>query len=188
MILPLIGQEGGGGLDLLWWLVPLLCCFLTMSQREDKTKDMAKDSETFYTTLNIDESFEAIEAKIDQWKEDEKEKDAEQKGIVSSVRKLIAGGKSAERFTELDKKQPRLYSVDDVTGALYFEFTEVEGGGTVVKITYNPLLKGRMTRLKSDLPLKIPANPVGLKCPSCGKPILQEFQLCPYCGSELIKE
>jgi len=58
----------------------------------------------------------------------------------------------------------------------------------VVKATYNSALKGRVAKLKAVLPLKIPATPVGLNCPSCGKPVLREFNLCPYCGSKLIKE
>ena len=187
MMLPLITQEAGGGLDLIWWLVPLICCFLTMSQRDDKPKETEKETETFYTSLDIDEAFAALEEKIETWRLDEKEMGKEQKGITVTINKLLGRSSNVERFAEIDKQPPRLYSLDDVTGAMYFELTEVEGGGTVVKITYGPLLKGRMARLKAALPLKVPAIPVGLKCPSCGKPVLHEFNLCPYCGTELIK-
>ena len=89
---------------------------------------------------------------------------------------------------EKEKTPPRLISLSDATGPVYFEFTEVEGGGTVVKATYGSALKGRVAKLKATLPLKVPATPIGLSCPSCGKPVLKEFNLCPYCGTELIKE
>lgn len=189
MILSLISQEGGGGLDLIWWILPVLCCFLAMGQRgEEKPRESEKERENFYTTLNIDEVYESVEERAAQWRQEAKEKGEERGGIVSTVRKLLGGGPPPDRFTERDKQPPRLYSLNDSTGAVYFEFTEVEGGGTVVKATYSPVLKGRVSKLKADLPLKIPAPPVGLKCPSCGKPVHEEFNLCPYCGTQLIKE
>lgn len=187
MIIPLIAQETGGGLDLIWWLIPIICCFLTLGQRDERPKETEKESETFYTTLSIDEAFSVLEEKVETWRLDVKETGSEQKGIGTTINKLMGRSSNVERFAEIEKQPPRLYSVDDITGSLYFELTEVEGGGTVVKITYNPLLKGRIARLKAALPLKIPAAPVGLKCPSCGKPVLSEFNLCPYCGTELIK-
>jgi uncharacterized OB-fold protein len=64
----------------------------------------------------------------------------------------------------------------------------VEGGGTVVKATYNSNIKARVTRFKARQPLRIPAVPVGGRCPACGKATLPEFKLCPYCGETLIKE
>ena len=66
MILPLIGQDGGG-IDLIWWLIPVLCCILTITQREDKTRDMPKDNETFYTTTSIEDSYAAILDKVAEW-------------------------------------------------------------------------------------------------------------------------
>ena len=70
----------------------------------------------------------------------------------------------------------------DRTGPIYFEFTEVEGGGTVVKATYNSNIKARVTRFKAKQPLRIPAVPIGGRCPACGMATLPEFKLCPYCG------
>jgi hypothetical protein len=188
MSLLLIGQESSGSTSLLWWLIPLLCCYLAFGQREESPKETEKEVETFYTIVNIDESFEALMEKIEVWRLDEKKMGYDEKGIGVSIRKIVGRNKNKERFVEIDKQPPRLYSMKDVTGAVYFELTPVEGGGTVIKITYNPLLKGRMARFKAALPLKIPATPIGLKCPSCGKPVLHEFNLCPYCGTDLIKE
>jgi hypothetical protein len=160
---------------------------MTMGQRGDKPQEARADSDSFYTGQDIQESFGRIEEEVSKWRLEAQEK-REPEGIVSSVRRLLGGGAQAERFVEKEKTPPRLLSLSDATGPVYFEFTEVEGGGTVVKATYGSALKGRVAKLKAGLPLKVPATPVGLKCPSCGKPVLREFNLCPYCGAELIKE
>ena len=188
MILPLVFQDASGATNWLWWLLPIVCCFLTLSQREEKPQESTQVSDTVYTSLNIEDAFETVEKKIELWRIESREKDTREKGISSSIRKLIGGGATTSRFSDYDKQPPRLYSLNDVSGTIYFEFTGVDGGGTVLRITYNPVLRARMSRLKSELPLIIPATPIGLKCPSCGKPVLNEFNLCPYCGTELIKE
>jgi hypothetical protein len=186
MILSLVGQEGTGGFDIMWLLLPLLCCML-MGQRGEKPQEAGPETESFYTTQPIQESFDDVAEEMTKWRQEAKEK-KEEPGITSSITRLLKGGTPTERFTEKERIPPRLLSLTDSTGPLYFEFTEVEGGGTVVKATYNQALKGRVARLKAALPLKVPAAPVGLSCPSCGKPVLREFNVCPYCGSNLIKE
>ena len=186
MLLPFIAQDAGN-LNWLWYLLPLACCLLTFSQRSDDVSEGSHEIDTFYTTENIDDAFKTIEDKIEDWRIDIAENTRNDKGAGGIVRRLMEGGKKTERFAEVDKTQPRLISLNDVTGPLYFEFTSVADGGTVVKITYNPLLRGRMKRLKAALPLKIPSTPIGLNCPSCGKPVLKEFNNCPYCGTGLIK-
>jgi len=100
----------------------------------------------------------------------------------------LSRGRTEERFVAKEAISPRLYRMNDRSGPIYFELTEVEGGGTVVKTTYNSSIKGRMAKFKAGLPLKIPATPIGNRCPSCGKPVLPEFILCPYCGEKLIRE
>ena len=186
MILSLVGQEGTGGFDIIWLLLPLLCCML-MQQRGEKPQEAGSETESFYTTQPIQESFDGIAEEMARWRQEAKDK-KEEPGITSSITRLLKGGAPQERFTEKERNPPRLLSLADSTGPLYFEFTEVEGGGTVVKATYSPQLKSRVARLKATLPLKVPATPVGLSCPSCGKPVLREFKVCPYCGSQLIKE
>jgi hypothetical protein len=185
-MLTLVAQEGTGGFDIMWLLLPLLLCML-MGQRGEKPQEVGSDTDSFYTTQPIQDSFDRIVEETARWRQEAQEK-KEEPGIVSSVTRLFRGGTPKERFTEKESKSPRLLSLADATGPLIFEFTEVEGGGTVVKATYSPQLKGRVARLKASLPLKVPAAPVGLSCPSCGKPVLREFKLCPYCGSQLIKE
>jgi len=187
MILSLIGQEGGG-FDFIWYLLPLLCCFMTMGQRGESRQESGTESESFYTTQDIQESFGRIEEEVAKWRQEALERKEASGGVVSSIRRLIGGGQPAERFVEEENSPPRLLSLTDSSGPVYFELTEVEGGGTVVKATYGRSIRRRVATLKAELPLKIPATPVGLNCPSCGKPVLREFNLCPYCGSELIKE
>lgn len=188
MILSFVSQEGGGGFDIIWLLLPLLFCMMAMGQRGEKTQETGIEAESFYTIQSIQESFESIEKVIAKWRMEAQEKKEEPEGVTASIRKLLGGGTPPERFVEKEKDTPRLLSLADSTGPIYFEFTEVEGGGTVVKATYNPVLKGRVAKLKAGLPLKVPAVPIGLNCPSCGKPVLREFNMCPYCGSQLIKE
>jgi len=187
MILSLVGQEGGGGFDIIWLLIPLLCCTMTMGQRGDKPQEAGSENESFYTPQNIHESYEKIEKEIEQWRLAAQETQ-EPRGFLLSAWARLRGKTQKERFVNNEINPPRLIGLSDISGPIYFEFTEVEGGGTVVKATYNPALKGRFAKLKAVLPLKIPGAPVGLKCPSCGKPVLREFNLCPYCGSQLIKE
>src|SRR4030042_4469268 len=164
MILSLVGQEGGGGFDLIWLLIPLLCCTMTMGQRGDKPQEAGSESESFYTIQDINESYGKIENEVEQWRLTAQEK-REPEGLVSSVMKRLRGGTQEERFVEKEKNPPRLLGLADASGPIYFEFTEVEGGGTVVKATYNSALKGRVAKLKAVLPLKIPATPGGLNCP-----------------------
>jgi len=167
-------------------LLPLLCCALTMGQKGNSQKESGTESESFYTIQSIHESYEKIGKEIEQWRITAQEKKPE--GLISGLMRRLRGGAKEERFVETEKNPPRLISLSDISGPMFFEFTEVEGGGTVVKVTYSSDLKGRVARLKAVLPLKIPVAPIGLNCSSCGKPVLKEFNLCPYCGSKLIKE
>ena len=186
MILSLISQETGGGFDVYWLLIPLLCCVLSMNQRGSSPKESGTESESFYTAQNIQESYDIIGKEIDEWRLAAQEKKPE--GLVSSVMRRLRGGAKEERFVEKERNPPRLISLTDVSGPIYFEFTEVEGGGTVVKATYSSDLKGRFAKMKAALPLKIPVTPIAFNCPSCGKSVLKDFNMCPYCGSKLIKE
>jgi len=185
MIQAFVGQEGGG-FDIIWLLLPLLCCMMTMGQRGEKSAESGSEAESFYTTQSIHEAYAKVEEETAKWRMEAQEK-KQPEGPVASLRKLLGGGVHAERFAQKERTPPRLLSLSDSTGPVFFEFTEVEGGGTVVRATYGSALKELVARLKAGLPLKIPAVPVGLNCPSCGKPVLREFNLCPYCGAELIK-
>jgi hypothetical protein len=159
-----------------------------MGQRGESPQEAGTESESFYTTQDIQGAFGKIEEEVTKWRQEAQEKKEEPRNVINNIRNILGQGQPSERFVEKDNNPPLLLSLTDSSGPIYFEFTEVEGGGTVIRATYARSIKGKVATLKAELPLKIPATPVGLKCPSCGKPVLREFNLCPYCGSELIKE
>jgi hypothetical protein len=187
----LVSQEGNGGLDIFWILLPLLCCVLFMAQgRGGGGKgDAAQEtvSESWYTAQDTEATYKTIEAAAAGWRGEAEEKREASKGILSSLRGVLGGGRPEDRFAVKETIPPRLFRMSDPTGPIYFELTEVVGGGTVVKATFSSQLKSKMAKFKAGLPLKIPAAPIGNRCPACGKPVLPEFNLCPYCGEKMIK-
>lgn len=145
-------------------------------------------TETWYTIMNLEEAYKAIENVTSEWRREAEERMKEGEGSLSSrFRRALGGGRAEARFVVKEAIPPRLFRMDDSSGPIYFELTEVEGGGTVVKATYDTSLKGRIAKFKATQPLKIPAPPISDRCPTCGKPVLKEFNLCPYCGEKLIR-
>ena len=190
MIPPFVGQEGQG-LDWLTLLLPILACFLCMGQSQGGSAPQRGNTETesWYTPQGIDEAYAAILAEAAEWRrEAEEEASASSGSITSRLGGILGGGRGEARFTVREEIAPRLYRMADRSGPIYFEFTDVDDGGTVVKATYDSSIKARITRFKAGQPLKIPAIPVGRRCQTCGKPVLPEFSVCPYCGEKLIEE
>jgi len=187
----LVNQEGTGGLDIFWILIPLLCCVMLMTQgrggggKGGTTPETV--SESWYTVQDIETTFKTIEATVAEWRKEAEEKREMSSGILSGLKGVFGGGKPEDRFVVKETIPPRLYRMSDPTGPIYFELTEVVGGGAVVKATFNSQLKSKTAKFKASLPLKIPAAPIGNRCPACGKPVLSEFNLCPYCGEKIIK-
>lgn len=188
LISAIISQGEGGGLDIMWVLLPILCCLMMMTQRGERTPPRESVTESWFTTQDIEATFQAIQEETSRWRKEIEERMVEPKSLMSKLRGALGGGRERERFVVKEESPPRLHLMDDSTGPIYFELIEVEGGGTVVKATYNSSIKRRMAKFKAGLPLKIPAAPIGNRCPSCGKPVLPEFNVCPYCGEKLIKE
>ena len=183
----MINQGEGGGFDIFFLLLPVLCCMMMMTQSRQRTQESETVTESWFTIQDIETTYKATEKETAEWRSEAEKRRERPKSLISKLRGTFGGGK-IERFVVEEEIPPRLYRLADPTGPIYFEFTEVEGGGTVVRTTYNSAIKGRMARFKADLPLRIPAAPVGNRCPSCGKSVLREFNLCPYCGGELLKE
>jgi hypothetical protein len=187
----LVNQEATGSLDILWIILPLILCFMLMGQgrggggKGDSTNETV--SESWYTPKDNETTYKTIEAAVTEWRKESEEKRETSKGVLSSLGGLLGGGKPMDRFIVKETIPPRLYRLSDSTGPIYFELTEVEGGGSVVKTTFNSGIKNKMAKFKASLPLKIPATPIGNRCPACGKPVLPEFNLCPYCGEKIIK-
>ena len=185
----LVGQEGGGLWDILIMLLPLIACYIYLNQsRGEKLPEGETATDHWYTPQGIEEAFGAVVGEVDEWRREEEATARKPSGGLSGFIQGLTRRRAEARFVEREKEPPRLYRMLDRTGPIYFEFTEVEGGGTVVKATYNSNIKARVTRFKAKQPLKIPAVPVGARCPACSKSVLPEFNICPYCGEKLITE
>jgi len=118
------------------------------------------ETDVWFTTQNVKDAFEAIEKEANAWKENEK-------------------------FEVGQSMPPRLIRVRSKReGEISFELTEVEGGGSSVKAMFTPEARFRVQTLRAQLPVNIPIG-IGKPCPSCGKSILPDFALCPYCGFKL---
>jgi len=188
LLLSLINQNDSSFSTLLLIVIPLLLFFLAISQPRNSKSSMSETLiESWFTIQDIETTYRVIEEKMSEWYKEAKEKKSSG-SFLTILKKVLIRDKEEERFLVKDTKPPRLYHITDKTGPIYFELTEVVGGGSVVKTTYSYSIKTRMAKLKADLPLRIPATPIGNRCASCGKPVLPEFNLCPYCGEKIIKE
>jgi len=189
LIFPFFGESNGGEFDLLSTLLPIICCVIAIplisrSGGGQSSQPPTGESDLWYTTQNIDEAYETINKEVDSWRVKAEEEDAKPKSFVS---RLTGGGKKGPRFVVKEAIAPRLITIgDSKVGTFYFELTEVEEGGTTVKASYSSAAKNRIVEFKARSPLKIPRVPIGNNCPSCGKAVLPEFTLCPYCGQKLI--
>lgn len=189
----IITQNGSGELDIFLLLFPILCCITSlMASRRNSNVQMSRsniETDIWYTIQNIEDAYDAIGSEVAIWqKEVENKKEA---NFLQETVGKIFGRKNEDktRFMIEETQQPRYYKiVDELAGSNYFELIKVEGGGTVVKVSYNPLIRHRIIKFKAKSPLIIPAVPIGNQCPSCGKPVLREFIICPYCGQKLITE
>ena len=182
-------SQGGNLFDILLIALPFIALYIYFTQnRGEKLPEGETVTDMWYTPQGIEETYEAVVGVIEEWRGEEATSESESSGQPPGLLRGLARRRSESRFVEREKDPPRLYRMLDRTGPIYFEFTEVDGGGTVVKATYNSNIKARVTRFKAKQPLRIPAAPIGGKCPACGKTTLPEFKLCPYCGETLIKE
>lgn len=192
---PVIGQEGGG-LDLLFWVLPVLVCVMcALQSRGARGPQGARGAqgsmvtESWYTSQDIEAAFEAVVEEAAGWRMEAEETASSMSDSMSSrLVRALGGARDVMRFVVEEELAPRLYIMADVTGPIYFELTEVEGEGTVVKATFGFGIKSKIAEFKAKQPLKIPSIPVGTRCPTCGKPAFPEFSLCPFCGETLLKE
>ena len=184
LIFPIIDQFD----DIVSWILPIICCLAIplLQSRGGGSQPVVstRESDLWYTTQNIDEVYEIIGKEIEGWRVKAAEEKARQKSFIENLKSI--GRKKGERFILEKEVSPRLYTLSDpVVGIINFELTEVEAGGTTVKASYGPIAKSRILDFKARSPLKIPVVPIGNNCPSCGKAVLREFLMCPYCGQQL---
>jgi hypothetical protein len=176
----IIFQANGSSLLLL--LPLLICCMLPLLtrlfQRPTPSSLASTETDVWFTSYKIDEAFEAVKNHVFSWRNQEEAK-------PSSKFSIFKNKAPPERFVTSESIPPRLIKFSDhIEGNVTFEFTETEPGGTAIRVNYYPSLKDKIQRMRASFPLKIPFA-VGLPCSACGKPVLPDFKVCPFCGEKL---
>lgn len=172
------------GSSLLMILPLLICCLLPILmrsfQKPSQQSAVRTEEDVWFTSLGINKAFEKVETQVSRWK-DEKPSMPKSRTKFS----LFGGKPPPKRFTISESIAPRLLKINDpIEGSVSFEFTETEVGGTAIRISYYPLLQDRIQKMRTSFPLKIPFA-AGTPCEACGKPILPEFNICPYCSHKI---
>ena len=140
--------------DLINSLVPLmLCCMIPMVFNKPKQPGReANESDSWYVTVRIEDMYDSIVKEVDGWREKIALK--KPKGALSFLY-----GKTSKSFDVDVATPPRLYRLkDDQIGEISFELTEVQGGGTSIKATYDARARALMQNFKATLPIKIPSS------------------------------
>ncbi len=158
----------------------LICCLLPFLFRGpgQRPTEITREADSWITPQQIEEVFNNIVREVENWK---KEILPERKTVFPFGKKEE---KREERFIVSQSIPPRLLRVTDTReGEIVFELMEIEGDGTSVKVSFSPPAKQRVQTFKAQFPAKILTG--WQSCPSCGKPILPDFVVCPYCGQRL---
>lgn len=138
---------------------------------------IASEYDTWYVTQGIQDTYDAIVRETDDWRTKALTRKKPMFSFLSRKKPMV--------FFANQSTPPRLYRLkDDQAGEISFELTEVEGGGTAVKTTYEPRARVYIQNFKAKLPTRIPSS--GPKvCPTCGKEMLPDFKVCPFCGTKI---
>ena len=164
-------------------LLPLLliCCLLPMILRGFGQRPAAgvEEVDVWTTPQKIREVFESIGREVEVWR-----REAMARARASKPLLPFMGRGNIERFEVLQSIPPRLLRVYDPNeGEMVFELTEIKDDGTSVKVTYNPAAKPRVQTFRAKFPAEV--FPEWKTCSGCGKPVVSDFNLCPYCGEKL---
>ena len=177
MMIPLNVQETGT--DFLTLLLPLmLCCMMPSLFRQPSQPQETSESDSWYVNLGIQDAYNVIVEEAEEWRT--KAQSGRKKGMFSFLSR-----KKNMIFVESEVTAPRLYKLkDDEVGEISFELTEVAEGGITIKTTYSSKARSLIQTLRAKMPASIPSS--GPKvCPSCGKEMMPEFKMCPFCGAKL---
>lgn len=159
----------------------LLCCLLPLMLRGmgSRQVEAAREVDVWTTEERIEKVFNNLNNVVEKWQE-EIQTVSERKPIFP----FFGGGGPQIRFEVSQSIPPRLLRVaDGKEGEIVFELTEIENDGTSVRVSYAPAAKPRIQTLKATFPVKIFAG--WQSCPSCNKPVLPDFVVCPYCSQKL---
>ena len=168
------------GTDFLTLLLPLmLCCMMpSMFKGQSSQPQETSESDSWYVNLGIQDAYDNIVKEAEDWRT--KAQSGRKKGMFSFLSR-----KKSMIFVENEVAAPRLYKLkDDAVGDISFELTEVDEGGITIKTTYTSKARSLIQNLRAKMPASIPS--AGPKvCPSCGKEMMPEFKMCPFCGAKL---
>jgi ribosomal protein L32 len=171
------------GLEYLIMLpILLICCLLPYFRKGGQKAQPGgpRENDVWFIPQKIEKTYKLIEKTTADWKETEIETEAPKQTLTSIF--TGSGKKIPEGFQVTQSVAPTLYELfSQREGGVTFELTEAQGGGTVVKTSYQPTAKQRAQTMKAKLPIKA----LAALCPSCGKMTLPDFALCPYCGEKL---
>ncbi len=159
-------------------LLPLLiCCMLPTLFRQPQAPQETSESDSWYVTYGIQDAYDAVVKEVDSWRE---RAETRKKNRFASL-----SFRKPQYFVVDQSNSPRLYRVKDVqAGNVSFELTEVEGGGTAIKSTYDSKARALVQDFKAKMPVTIPSS--GPKvCPTCGKELMPDFKVCPFCGTKV---
>lgn len=173
-----------GGESIFDMFLLLIMCCLAMSflrrPRSSAEEERIK-TDVWFVPYEIKKAFDTINDEIKSWGQKEKEHEEEKK--PSRLVSVFVKRKEEERFVIEEAVSPRLINVaDSREGKITFELIEAEEGGTSIKVSYSQKASGRIQTLKAQLPIKVPMQNV---CKSCGRPVLVDFTVCPYCAKKL---
>ena len=178
-MLPIYVQETEGGFDFFSLLLPIMaCCMLTtMLRRPSGGASQETQTDEWYVTTGIQETYDTIIKEVDQWRENAANRKS--KGLLSNLSR-----KKTSPFNIITEEPPRLFRVDDdEVGETTFELTDIDENNTYVKVTYEAKLRSLLQDFKVKLPLTMKTAPK--VCPSCGKETMPDFKVCPYCETKL---
>lgn len=130
------------------------------------------ESDEWFVPKKIKDTFDIINKEVEPWLQEPPRKPSP----------IWGGSKASRAFRVAQSVPPRLLRmVSNVEGEVTFELTEVEGGGTSVRTTFNPMARPRLQTLRTQLPTKAHGL---VTCKNCSKVLLKGFTFCPYCGEK----
>ena len=141
---------------------------------------MPTEMDVWFTPKKIADVFKDIKKEVDDWREKAEKTQAATPKYFSF---FDAAKKEENRFQVIQSISPKLYRIiDNREGDILFELTEVEDGGTSLRVTYPPVVKFRVQTFRAKFPSQVRLD--WKPCSSCGRSVLQDYVRCPYCGKE----
>ncbi len=177
------------GTDALTQILPylLICCMLPMLMRNDSGSNVGStEMDIWFTGYSTQEAYDFVVKATDDAREKVVAEASAKKTRLPSI--SFRRGQPKGRLAVDQTIPPNIYRLTDKDyGPMYFEFSDADGGGTQVKATFGLRSKSTVQEIKAQMPtrkLMVTAKSTSY-CPSCGKPKLAEWQICPYCGTKL---